>query len=709
MDPVIAKLLELYPRPNGTVLGDTALFVFPNYAVAREQFGTLRLDHEFRPVDQLFLRYTIDNADRNDQSDFAIDNQRNATRAQSVVLEETHVFTPQLLTSYHFGLVRSFSLRAGTTARVPGADNPELAFLPGHSETGTVVVPGLTSFPGGSGAQDSDRDIFNSYQIYGDWNWNRGRHWLSLGGAGERMQLNIDSRSFSSGEYTFQNVADFLSNKPNRFRAQLPGSGTDRGFRQWLIAWYVQDRMQVTSRLTLDAGLRHEWTTVPGEVQGKISNLDQLTSSAVRVGDPLYDNPSFTNLAPRVGFAWDVLGAGRTVIRGGYGIFYDQLLAQFLLGIGLRNPPFFLGANVQNLAQGDFPKNGYMELVTHPNVDLRTERIPRDLGQPYVQHWNTSLQQLLGADLVLRLTYAGSHGVNLSTIVEDANLVPPEVLPDGRLFFPANGKKLNPNFGMIRDREFNGHSFYDGLQAYLEKRWHRGFQFQASYSFGKSIDDDSTTYARTDSTNSIGIPIAGDHKFNRGLSDFDARHSFVWSGLWEAPSPSRGLAHVLFGGWRAGSIVTLSSGMPFSVTLSYDAARTKTSRPDYRGGQRPDLRFGASNNPVTGNPDQWFDPGAFQRPVDGFLGNLGRNTIIGPGLATVDVGLTRQFGLRRFREGARLEFRAEGFNALNHTNFNLPDPSRLQVFSATSTPEDVGRITSAGPSREIQLGLKLVF
>jgi hypothetical protein len=165
----------------------------------------------------------------------------------------------------------------------------------------------------------------------------------------------------------------------------------------------------------------------------------------------------------------------------------------------------------------------------------------------------------------------------------------------------------------------------------------------------------------------------------------------------------------LIGGWQVGFIAVYTSGLPFTATLGYDAARTGTSRPDFRGGQRPDLRPGASNNPITGDPERWFDPSSFAPPVAGFLGNLGRNTLSGPDYGNVDLSLVKEIETPSIREGAKLNLRFEFFNLFDTTNFDLPESERMQVFDSTGVPEDVGRITSAAPAREIQLGLKLIF
>ena len=709
VDPLVAKMLPLYPRANGEVLGDTGLFIFANDRNAVEDYASVRIDHSLGASDNLFARYTGDTGDQTDQTTFSVSDRSNKSDNHYFVLEESHGFSQTVLNTARLGVTRVRSSTGLTVARDPRTDSAELAFVPGVAGVGGIEVTGISTFPGGTNVPDYDSDAFTSLQLQNDLWSMHGAHSLKLGGNVERILFNADSQNRRGGEFVFPSLSEFLTNKPQIFRSQLPGSTTVRGWRQTLVGWYLQDDWKLRHNLTLNLGVRHEWTTVPKEVNGRIANLDELNSPEMRVGEPLYNNPSYDNFAPRVGIAWSPSRKYGTVVRAAYGIFHDQLLVHYLLLAGVRNPPFFLRGQIRNLQPGDFPSAAFNKLAAADKPELRVERLPQDINQPYVQQWNLTVEQPVGASAVARVAYVGSHGVHLTAIVEDANLVEPVILPDGRRFYPADGTKQNQVFGMIRNRLFDGQSFYHALQASVRRDWRSGFQSSVSYTFGKSIDDDSATFAHDEAANSVGIPVNGDHRFNRGPSNHDVTHNLTFHAIWQVPSPSRHGFYAVLGGWQLGALGTFSSGLPFSASLAYDAARTGTARPSRLGGQRPDLVPGASNNPVTGDPDRWFDPSAFARPVTGFLGNLGRNTLRGPNYGSVDLSLARTLPLPTPKSEGAWQLRIETFNLLNQINFALPEPSRTEVFGKTSVPEDVGRITESFASREIQIGLKLNF
>jgi hypothetical protein len=709
VDPVMAQVTALYPLPNRGILGDTGLFAFTNNKVSNENFVTARIDHALKDGDKLFVRYTFDDGAQHSETDFALGITESLTRMQSASIEETHIFSQNLLNILRLGFLRTSTIDGRNKSQTPGTDDPSLAFVPDASVVGPILVTGLTDFPGGTGAMPTEVRIFNSYQVSDDLTWLHGSHSFKFGGVFERAHSNIDSQTRQVGDYRFRSIAKFLTNVPNRFRAQLPGSDTIRGLHQWIGAFYLQDTWQASQRLTLDLGIRWEAASAPIEVNGKISNLDQLTDTSLRIGNPIWDNPSLKNFEPRVGLAWDAFGNGKTIVRSGYGIYPDLLLAHHLLQSGARNPPFFLRGETSNLSKGDFPKGGYSRLISDPTLELRIYRYPRHPSQPYVQQWNLNVEQLLDRNSTLRVAYVGSHGVHLSSVTADANLAIPVTLPDGRLYFPENGERINPLYSRIRDHTFNAQSFYHALQMRFEHRMDHGFQFLASYCFSKSIDDSSNFVNIEEASNSALLPFNGNPRFNRGLSGQDIRHSVSASTTWELPVSSGAGLRRLLEHWQLGGILTYSSGMPTSVWLDYDAARTQTTETGPAIGQRPNVAMGWSGNPVTYDPAGWVTAEAFSRPDPGFLGNLGRNTIIGPDLFNVDFSMVKTMTLSKLEGAPSLDLRFEFFNLFNRTNFNLPDSDRMSVFSEGSIREDFAMITSAGNSREIQIGLKLRF
>ena len=706
-DPGVASFLDLYPLPNGRVFGDTGLFIRPNNLVGDQDFFFGRLDHKLSDKDDLFVRYSLDDGARASLTTFAVNASSDSSAQHVAAVEENHVFGPGLINTLRAGFSRSLLATGDTSALDHRADDPGLRFVPRAVGTGVVRVSGLSTFPGGTGGLDADLHVLNSYQLSNDLAWEHGRHLIRFGVRVERIHQNTDSQSTATGEFRFGSIQNLLANRPNRFRGQLEGSDTVRGHRQWISAGYIQDTWRVAPALTLDLGLRYEWASVPSEVHGKVANLDMITSPELRIGDPLFDNPAGRNFAPRIGLAWDLFGDGRTVVRSGYGIYHELLLPQFLLLSGVRNPPFFLRRTVRN-PTGSFP-NGGPAAAAASSGDPRAERLPRDLGQPYVQQWNLTIEQRLTSDTTLRASYAGSHGLSLSNIVVDANLATPTILEDGRPFWPEDGQRINPNFGQIRNRRFDGHSFYHGLQLQLRKRYSRRFQVIAGYSTSKTIDDSSSYFANAEAANSQFLPFNGDSRFNRGLSGQHVGQNLTLSGVWAPSSPFEGAAGVILRDWQISVIVAGASGLPTSARLGYDAARTQTSRPGVDSGQRPDLSPTADSNPVTGDPGGWVDSSAFLRPTPGFLGNLGRNTVLGPAVFNADLSLVRSFRLPFLGEAAKVDFRAEFFNIANHTNFMLPSQARMQVFTEGGAREDFARITSALESREIQFGLKIIF
>jgi hypothetical protein len=281
----------------------------------------------------------------------------------------------------------------------------------------------------------------------------------------------------------------------------------------------------------------------------------------------------------------------------------------------------------------------------------------------------------------------------------DFNQALGQILPDGRKFFPENSVTRNPNLTGVRYKVTDGQAVYNSLQLSLSQRFTKGLLFRVNYVYSRNIDDGSVTVTQGGDNDLPQDPDS--RKAERGLTNYDVRHYFVAVWSWDLPRlpGPRWLGQ----GWQWNAISTVSSGNPFSVVVGFDRARAR-----FQAGtspQRPNLAAGSSNNPMLGGPDRYYDSSAFLLPAAGFYGNLGRNTLIGPGLAMMDLSLNKRF---RISERLDLQFRTEMFNSLNHPNFAIP--SQRTVFSSTGPVGSAGRITSTQTSaRQLQLGLKLIF
>jgi hypothetical protein len=323
----------------------------------------------------------------------------------------------------------------------------------------------------------------------------------------------------------------------------------------------------------------------------------------------------------------------------------------------------------------------------------------------------------MGPSQVLNVSYVGSRGWNLLR-VKDYNQRIPSVLPDGTLFFPPNAPIRSPAMERVRGRTTDAKSFYNSFSASFQQRYRNGLTYQASYTFSKSIDDGSAVIGSTDYTNELPDwrdPFAPPED-SRGLSAFDVRNNFVFNLSYELPlgsgraKPLSGITDILLGGWNVSTLVKLSDGYPFSVEGSRSSnGRVVRVYGDLAGGP-PNLKPGTDANSVRPqNPEQYFDPTVFELPPPGFFGDLGRNALTGPGLATVDASLRKDFMIPAVNDDFKVEFRAEFFNLFNRVNFSHPgtavfDPATLGYRV------DAGRITSTRTdARQIQLAVRVIF
>jgi hypothetical protein len=667
------------------------------------------------------------------------------TKRQALILEESHIFSPTLINSLRFGFNRDFANGPKTlTAINPAAGDPSLGPVPGYN-LGTLLVAGVDKFSGGLNAQSLSLFRWNAFQGYDDIFLTRGLHSLKFGVAVERDQLNELVTSGPGGEVHFDSLSHFLTNQPQLFLAQFPTLITPRGTRQTILGLYAQDDWRIRPSLTLNLGVRYEMSTVPTEVQGKLSNLYNLTDSTPHLGNPYFLNPTRRNFDPRVGFAWDAFRNGKTAVRGGFGM-YDSLpmLYEFATLNGVA-APFFEQGSTTTLSQGSFPKKVFSELCTSSSTcNFAYISIEPKPHRNYVLQWNLNVQSELTPNLTASVGYVGSRGIHNMFRTGDANIVMPALTSQGYVW-PVNGMVLNQNAGDIRYVNWGGSSNYNSLELGLTKRMSHGLEIQGSFTWSKSIDTSSSGSIEDNFVNSISSLPWFSLKLNRALSDFNVGRTLVVSGTWQVPERKSltGPAAWIANGWELGAIYKANDGTPFSATFGTDgdpqglnstdpwAFPDRLTGPGCRTLTNPgspnnyiktecfevpsaaNMAFWTANCNPTPYKDSAGNPVAVSFPqCFNLRGNAGRNILIGPGLSNLDFSLFKNNSVTRISESIKVQFRAELFNILNRPNFAVPNsPNNTDIFDSTGSPNGAaGLLTSTTTtSRQIQFALKLIW
>jgi hypothetical protein len=711
---------SLWPRPNGELHADgTADFVFPESQPTTEDLLQIRMDHRLSENFSFYGRYTFLDSDTPQLLTFPRFQQHLFVRNHHATLEASRIFSPALLNTFRFGFSRTYP--QDIKKQDPPVDL-SLRFRPDAPLMGDISVTGISGI---GNEKRAETEALNSFQWIDDVNYTRGRHTMKFGINWNRIRFNTLNPARELVSWSFSSIPNFFNANSSRFRGAIIDGYNDpyRSYRWNVIGLYVQDDLRATARLTLNLGLRYEFITVPKENHGRVATMrgewSDIVKATVRdivVGNPWFENPDLKNFAPRVGFAWDVLGDGKTALRGGAGIFYEHLSAAWIRTSGVRMPPHMV---VLETTSGAIFPNMYevchLQDPFFPADPRCTARpAPDMLSAPKmetstVMQYNLNVQRQMFGDMVMSVGYAGSRGMHLSAITELNS--PPGQDVNGRYFFPVEQRvRPNRNFDNIRRRNTPANSWYNSLQLSVQKKYAHGLQFGGSYTFSRSIDEISGIQTGGGDT-ATGATALNYHRrdLTRGLSAFDVRHTFSFNSTYELPvGPGKrfgggltGMGAGILGGWQVGGILSLASGFPGTLTSTSN---------DLNGigvpNQAPDLLPGASNNPRRpGNTDQYFDRSAFAFAPAWTLGNLGRNTLILPGRATVDLSLAKNL---RVTESAHLQMRFESFNLFNRPNFG--NPSR-NLFDGQGRPiATAGRITDTKTSaRQIQLGMKLVF
>lgn len=703
LNPVGVKLAALYPLPNRNVPFQN--FVSSPTQRDRNNHFDVRVNHTLRPSSLVTARYSF--TDRNLYEPFSGPSFAQIPgfgtnvprRGQNAMLSETHIFSPALLNEVRFAYNR---VAAGSFHENQGRSINQQVGLPEVSGNQRDYGLSFVSVIGFSALGDEynnpQHSVTNTYQLLDTATYSRGAHLLKFGFEFRANQQNgyrdVQSRGLLNftGLITQNPLADLLLGFPT-----VTGFAKVNNYqhlRTRSYNFFVNDGWRVTPRLTLNAGLRYEDNSPAVDAEDRANLYDPATKSLGRVGTNGVPRSGYeadhNNLAPRVGLAWTPLRNGNTVLRAGYGVFYDQ--SALAPGEALYfNAPFYdFGLNITS-------QQSFLTLFNpFPGSNLPRSALAfqRDLRTPYLQHWNLSVQQQLGQSRLFEAAYVASKGTKLLT-ARDINQPRPSVQ------FP--NLRPVPLFDDITMLESRANSTYHSLQLSFQQRLDFGLSLYGAYTWSKSLDNASGFFT------SAGDPNFPQDSYNvsaeRGRSNFDVRHRLSVSYSYDFPFgrgrrwlSNAGWASALFGDWQTFGVVTAQTGRPFTVALLPEIDNSNTGRAN--------LGFGANDRPhLIGNarlsnptPDKWFNTAAFVTPAFGSFGNAGRNILDGPGYVNVNFSLLKNIALT---ESVRLQFRAESFNLFNHPNFDLPD-------NFVGSP-GFGRISSAQSPRHIQFGLKLLF
>ncbi len=683
-DPVIQKLLTLIPLPNspGNVYVSTAI------APVTSDQGTANVSHSFSDSHR-FNAYFAYQADLRNEPPSTVNNNlpgygdiRTGHR-QALTINDTKVLSPALVNEFRLGYNRihlPFDPQTTLTASAFGINSGVNAFP-------QINIAGGTLEFGGNNGEPVFRGDYTV--VAGDTvNWVKGKHTVRFGG--EYRRNNNNSYSYTPGTFTFPTVTAFINDQANGFTAN-PSNRAARVYMNALGA-FVQDSYKVRPNVLLELGLRYDWNGTPTEALNRFVVFNPVNSTLQRVGTSggpdLAYNQNALNFEPRVGFAWDVFGNSKTVVRSGYAIQVDSPNTGQVNPLA-QNPPFALP--ISFTPTSSVPYVSFSNAFGLAGGILSPNSITSNYRNDYAQSWNFNIQQAVATNVSFSAGYYATKGTNLN-IVRNYNQPINGVRPYPRL---SSTSPISPGLplGNILVQESVGNSSYNALWLTATKRLSRGLQFSASYTWSKSIDYNSR--------NSQGLVVQDSYNLrgDRGLSDYDARHRFTLNGIYELPfHGSRFLE-----GWQFAPIITLQTGNPINFrTTNSSFTGSATLRGSVTGrvqtGFTPARNGNATYVTYIQNPAVFFDQGSQ-------FGNLGRNVVIGPGFNNVDLALIKNV---RIRESMSLQIRADAFDLLNQTNFGQPvstlGTSTFGLLTNTRFPTG-----DSGSSRQMQLAMKLVF
>lgn len=742
IDPAARNIVDqLYPLPNvaGTkaVNGQIINNFLYNPVLQREddQFDT-KVDNYFSEKNHAFARYSFERTHRflpatlpHGDSGTTFGAGTGLVRAQSLAINDTHTFSPTWLNEFRFG----FSRIAFKVTSIDADTNlASTVGIPGVNITDTATAMSQIQFAQGDirnlGANSNQPllTFLDTFQFFDNVTNTRGAHTIKMGANLTRRRRNIFNVDNIVGNFNFNQ--NMTSNCAGSTAACTLNSTTGFGFASFLLGYassvtrglmqgtvgerrpeygaYIQDDWRVNQKLTVNLGLRYDLFIPFVEQYDRQSNFDTSTGkfvvasdsaviNGIKVGRYLQTIPK-KDFAPRIGFAYDVFGKGTTVVRGGYGIFWNNPLTGTSSSKPI-NPPFLLSnaltttySPIYKLSAG-IPAPPALDPNAAPSGTTRSIFDP-NFRDGYAQQWNLNISRQLSSNYALEVSYVGSKGTHL-VVKRDINQALPVVgVTSSNVNRPFI--TLAPKLTGLSQVQSRGYSNHNALLVKFSNRYSNGLQFLNSYTFGKTIDIVSDTEGT--------VQNAYDFNRDRAVSDFDIKHTFTSSWTYDLPvgkgkllnTGDNPIVNKLLGGWQLSGILLVRSGLPFSVNQAQGVQSTGT-------GNRPNrIADGTLSDPTIA---KWFDTSAFQIVPDptGTYGNSGRNILRGPGQVNVDFSLVK---VTRFRERFEHQFKVEFFNAFNHAQFANPGNS-----IGTASAGVISSLLFGATARQIQAVMKLSF
>ena len=704
VNAAVAPFLNLWPAQNGPELGSgiAEAFSHPPQHI-REDFGTTRFDDNLSSKDLLFAVYTVDDSSANTPSQNPLSLINESLREQVTSIQTQHVFSPALLNTARFGYSRASFFFTGYS---PVTESGWVTGKP----MGAIVISGSTASNGASqitqaglnvGSNNAaTRNLFTfDDHIY----WTRGRNQLEAGVWLQRIQSNDLLAQSQYGQASFSTLQSFLQGTVKTFTV-VP-SPTELGWRMLAGSAFVEDTIKLTPRLELRAGFRSESTNGWNESQGRAANY-AIVSGVLQTPPVVGTSVLTSNRAlflpdQRIGFAWDLWGNGKTAIRGGFGLYHGLLdTLDYRLD---QTAPFNTAESISNIAVS----NLQITPGTPPPAGTKVSpsNVQPDIATPAVLTWSLRVEQQILPHTSLTVGYVGSHSYH-QILSEDLNEPVPTYEPT---------RSAGRRCGQPRPRELHlwvsqGVGLYNSLLVDVRRSFAGGFQFRGNYTYSKNLDDGSAWNTSVSGNTPAFVEFPLNPKLDWGPAATDVRQAASFNGSYDLPFGRKRhfLNHaslpvdLVAGGWTASAIVRVQTGFPFTPQLGYNPTGTG----DTRNPVRPNWNPNFSGNLYPRAPGQYFNPAAFLPPATGTYGNVPRDSLTGPGLSQLDFSAVRN---AHPTERLGIQFRAEFFNILNHTNFLTPN--EVVYTSATSGISPTAGVVTATSttSRQIQFGAKLQF